>query len=74
MPSLTSVPMTCPVTQTTAVRQFPSARLALNKARAIRAGQAVADPPETNADATSEPTGSWRRLTTSVLAHRSTAD
>ena len=74
MPSLTSVPITSPAAQTTAVRQFPSTRLAPNRARAITAGQEVPKAPETNMEATSEPTGSWRRLTTLVLAHPRTAD
>ncbi len=73
MPSLTSVPSTCPATQTTAVRQFPSARLAPNRARAISSGQAVPKAAGMNAEAASEPTGSWRRFTTLVLAQRSTA-
>ncbi len=58
MPSLTSVPITCPAPQTTIVRQFPSARLAPNRASAISSGQAPTEPEGKNADATRQPTGS----------------
>jgi hypothetical protein len=74
MPSLTSVPTTCPAPQTSTVRQFPSTWLAPNTARTIRAIHATADPGVMNAEATSDPTGSWRRFATLVLAHPSTAD
>ena len=73
IPSLTSVPITCPAAHSSAVRQLPSTRLAPNMASAIRAGQAVANVWVTNAEATRQPTGSWRRLCTLVLAHPRTA-
>ncbi|HBW18283.1 MAG TPA: hypothetical protein DEH11_04360 [Actinobacteria bacterium] len=65
--------MTCPAAHTSAVRQLPRARFAPNIASAIRNGQAAADPVGKNALAIRQPTGSWRRLWTFVLAHRSTA-
>jgi len=40
MPSLTTVPITCPATQISAVRPVPSARFAPNSASAISAVQA----------------------------------
>ena len=73
MPSLTSVPITCPAPHTRAVRQLPSTLMAPNIASAIRAGQAAGDPWAKKAEATSEPAGSRRRLCTFVLAHPMTA-
>ena len=62
------MPITWPAAHTTAVRQLPSVPLAPNMASAISTGQAQADPWVTNAEATSEPSGSWLRLCTFVLA------
>jgi hypothetical protein len=41
MPSLTSVPITWPARQTSAVRPLPSAQFAPNRASAISTGQAA---------------------------------
>jgi len=68
MPSLTSVPITCPARQTSAVRALPRARLAPKTASAISTGQTVRYSGVTNADATSGSTGSCSRLATLVLA------
>ncbi len=57
MPSLTSVPMTCPAPHTSAVRQLPRARLAPNMLSAISTGQAPTDSWGMSAETTSEPTG-----------------
>ena len=52
----------------TAVRQLPSTPLAPNMASAISTGQVHADSWVRNAETTSEPSGSWLRLCTFVLA------
>jgi hypothetical protein len=69
MPSLTSEPITCPATQTSAVLVLPSARLAPNTASAISTGQRPKYPGAMSAERTSGPTGSCSMLATLVLAH-----
>ncbi len=73
MPSLTSVPITCPAAHTSAVRQLPSARLAPNMLSAISSGQALADSCGMSAELSSEPMGWWCRLCTLVLAQPTSA-
>ena len=69
MPSLTSEPITCPATHTSAVLRLPSARFAPNSASAISTGQTTKHPGATNAESASGPAGSCSRLVTLVLAH-----
>ncbi len=68
MPSLTTVPTTCPATQTSAVLALPRARLAPKTASAISSGQTPKWSGTTNADSTSGRIGSCSRLATLVLA------
>ena len=71
MPSLTSVPATCAAPHTATVHRLPSTWFAPNNASAISTGQASSDSAGMNADATRVSTGSCSRLSTLVLAQRS---
>lgn len=73
MPSLTSEPITCPATQTSAVRTLPSARFAPNSASAASTGQTTGYPGAISAEITRGPIGSCSRLATLVLAQALTA-
>jgi hypothetical protein len=72
MPSLTSVPATCPAAVTPTVRRAPAVRTAPHSATAISGSQATVPPrlpPVTKADIARQPTGSCSRLATLVDAN-----